>query len=74
MPDPFVEDLDRASSADPTLSKKEYVRWQRGVLTKTPMELIKSWVDTASTHNNVWLVFVSHGVDGVGWNPKHTRK
>jgi peptidoglycan/xylan/chitin deacetylase (PgdA/CDA1 family) len=70
MPDSFVEDLDRASTADPTLSKKEYVRWQRGVLTQTPMEQIKSWVDTAATHDNIWLVFVSHGVDGVGWEPK----
>ena len=70
MPDSFVEDLDRASTADPTLSKKEYVRWQRGVLTKTSMKLIKSWVDTAATHNNIWLVFVSHGVDGIGWEPK----
>jgi peptidoglycan/xylan/chitin deacetylase (PgdA/CDA1 family) len=70
IPDSFVEDLDRDSTEDPTLSKKEYVRWQRGVLTKTPMELIKSWVDTAATHNNIWLVFVSHGVDGIGWEPK----
>ncbi len=70
MPDSFVEDLDRASTTDPTLSKKEYVRWQRGVLTNTPMKLIKSWVDTAATHNNIWLVFVSHGVDGIGWEPK----
>jgi peptidoglycan/xylan/chitin deacetylase (PgdA/CDA1 family) len=70
MPDSFVEDLDRASKADPTLSKKEYVRWQRGVLTNTPLRLIKSWVDTAATHNNIWLVFVSHGVDGIGWEPK----
>ncbi len=70
MPDSFVEDLDRASTADPTLSKKAYVRWQRGGLTQTPMEQIKSWVDTAATHDNIWLVFVSHGVDGVGWEPK----
>ena len=70
MPDSFVEDLDRASTVDPTLSKKEYVRWQRGVLTNTPMKLIKSWVDTAATHNSIWLVFVSHGVDGIGWEPK----
>jgi hypothetical protein len=34
------------------------------------MEQIKSWVDTAATHDNIWLVFVSHGVDGVGWEPK----
>jgi hypothetical protein len=65
-----VEDLDRDSTEDPTPSKKEYVRWQRGVLTKTPMELIKSWVDTAATHNDIWLVLVSHGVDGIGWEPK----
>jgi peptidoglycan/xylan/chitin deacetylase (PgdA/CDA1 family) len=70
IPDSFVEDLDRDSTEDPTLSKKEYVRWQRGVLMKTPMQLIKSWVDTAATHNNIWLVFVSHGVDGIGWEPK----
>ncbi len=70
IPDSFVEDLDRDSGEDPTLSKKEYVRWQRGVLTKTPMELIKSWIDTAATHKNIWLVFVSHGVDGIGWEPK----
>jgi peptidoglycan/xylan/chitin deacetylase (PgdA/CDA1 family) len=70
MPDSFVEDLDRASTADPTLSKKEYVRWQRGVLTNTPIKLIQSWVNTAATHNNIWLVFVSHGVDGIGWEPK----
>jgi peptidoglycan/xylan/chitin deacetylase (PgdA/CDA1 family) len=70
IPDAFTEDLDRDSTVDPTLSKKEYVRWQRGVLTKTPIETIKSWVDTAATHNNIWLVFVSHGVDGIGWEPK----
>jgi peptidoglycan/xylan/chitin deacetylase (PgdA/CDA1 family) len=70
IPDSFVEDLDRDSTEDPTLSKKEYVRWQRGVLTKTPMDQIKAWVDTAATHNNIWLVFVSHGVDGIGWEPK----
>jgi peptidoglycan/xylan/chitin deacetylase (PgdA/CDA1 family) len=70
IPDSFVEDLDRDSTEDPRLSKKDYVRWQRGVLTKTTMELIKSWVDMAATHNNIWLVLVFHGVDGIGWEPK----
>jgi peptidoglycan/xylan/chitin deacetylase (PgdA/CDA1 family) len=70
IPDSFVEDLDRDSNGDPTFSKKEYVRWQRGVLTKTPMKLVKSWVDTTATHNNIWLVLVCHGVDGIGWEPK----
>lgn len=70
MPDSFVDDLDRASTADPAASRKEYVRWQRGPLTKTPMELIKSWVDKSLATGNVWLVMVSHGVDGIGWEPK----
>jgi len=28
---------------------------------------MKSWVDTAIAHNNIWLVLVFHGVDSVGW-------
>jgi peptidoglycan/xylan/chitin deacetylase (PgdA/CDA1 family) len=70
MPDPFVDDLDRSSTADPTASSKEYVRWQRGPVTKTSVEVIKSWVDKSLSSGNVWLVLVSHGVDGIGWEPK----
>jgi len=70
MPDPFVDDLDRASTADPAASKKEYVRWQRGPVTKTPVALIESWVDKSLAADNIWLVLVSHGVDGIGWEPK----
>jgi len=70
MPDAFVEDIDRFSSADPTASGKEYVRWQRGPLTETPMSLMKSWVDTTAARENVWLVLVFHGVNGIGWKPK----
>lgn len=70
MPDSFVEDLDRGSTADPSASRKEYVRWQRGPVTKTSIELIKSWVDKSLAAGNVWLVLVSHGVDDIGWEPK----
>jgi len=28
---------------------------------------MKSWVDTTAAHDNIWLVLVIHGVDGVGW-------
>src|SRR4030095_9495543 len=70
MPDAFVDDLDRWSKTDPATSTKEYVRWQRGPLTETPMTLMKSWIDTAEAHDNIWLVLVFHGVDGVGWKPK----
>jgi hypothetical protein len=55
---------------DPATSRKEYVRWQRGPLTETPMELMKSWVDKTAGQGNIWLVLVFHGVDGIGWKPK----
>ena len=31
---------------------------------------MKSWVDTVTAGDNVWLVLVFHGVDGVGWEPR----
>jgi peptidoglycan/xylan/chitin deacetylase (PgdA/CDA1 family) len=70
MPDENVEDLDRGSDTDPATSDKEYVRWQRGALTETPMALMKSWVDKTAKQDNLWLVLVFHGVDGIGWKPK----
>ena len=70
MPDAFVEDIDRFSDTDPVSSTKEYVRWQRGALTETSMGVMKSWVDVTASHDNIWLVLVFHGVDGIGWKPK----
>jgi len=70
MPDSGVDDLDRGNNTDPAVSHKEYVRWQRGALTETPMELMNSWIDKAAAQGNIWLVLVFHGVDGVGWKPK----
>ena len=70
MPDQDVDDLDRFSNTNPTSSHKEYVRWQRGPLTETPMQLMETWVDQAAAQGNIWLVLVFHGVDGVGWKPK----
>jgi hypothetical protein len=70
MPDNDVDDLDRSNHTNPAASHKEYVRWQRGSLTETPMQLMKSWVDQTATQGNIWLVLVFHGVDGVGWKPK----
>ena len=70
MPDPFVEDLDRGNDKSPSASTREYVRWQRGPLTRTPMGLMKSWVDTVAAADDVWLVLVFHGVDGIGWEPR----
>lgn len=69
MPEPFLEELNRASKQHPGASEKEYVQWQRGPLSKTPLDLMKSWVDTVAAHDNVWLVLVFHGVDDKGWEP-----
>jgi peptidoglycan/xylan/chitin deacetylase (PgdA/CDA1 family) len=69
MPEPFLEELDRGNDKTPGSSVKEYVQWQRGALTETPMDLMKSWIDTCSAKNNIWLVLVFHGVEGIGWEP-----
>ena len=29
--------------------------------------MMKSWIDTTLNHQNIWLVLVFHGVDGIGW-------
>jgi peptidoglycan/xylan/chitin deacetylase (PgdA/CDA1 family) len=70
MPEPFLEELNRGSQADPAASRKAYVQWQRGPLTRTPMPLMKSWIDLIAGRDNIWLVLVFHGVDGIGWEPK----
>jgi len=67
MPEPFLEELNRSNKMNPGDSKKEYVQWQRGATTKTPLPLMKSWIDTVAKHNNNWLVLVFHGVDGIGY-------
>lgn len=69
MPHPFLQELNRSSKTSPGAAKKEYVQWQRGALTDTPMELMKSWVDTTAAKDNIWLVLVFHGVEGIGWQP-----
>lgn len=70
MPEPFLDELNRSSEINPAESENEYVQWQRGPLEDTPMELMKSWVDTTADNDNIWLVLVFHGVEGVGWEPK----
>ena len=74
MPDTFVHEINRGYKEAPGNSQKEYVQWQRGPLSKTPMTLMKSWVDTVTNHDNIWLVLVFHGVDSIGWEPiNHTE-
>ncbi len=70
LPEPFLDELNRSSEKDPAASSREYVQWQRGALTATPMSEMKGWVDTILRRDNIWLVLVFHGVDGIGWEPK----
>ncbi len=70
MPENWLEELNRSSDLDPVASNKEYVQWQRGPLSNTGMDLMKSWVDDCLSRDNIWLVLVFHGVDDFGWEPK----
>ncbi len=67
MPHPYLTELNRSSDEDPRESETEYVQWQRGPLSDTPMDLMKSWVDQSLEEDNIWLVNVFHGVEGIGW-------
>ncbi len=67
MPEPYLEELNRGSREQPGSFDKEYVQWQRGALSDTSLDQMKAWIDTCNVHNNIWLVLVFHGVDGVGW-------
>ncbi len=67
MPEPWLKEIDRASHKTPGTTDKDYIQWQRGATTKTPLSLMNSWVDTAAAKNNTWLVLVIHGVDGLGY-------
>jgi peptidoglycan/xylan/chitin deacetylase (PgdA/CDA1 family) len=69
MPEPFLKEIDRSSQQLPHPTDKDYVQWQRGPLSKTPLTLMKSWVDTAYTSKDMWLVLVFHGIDTLGWEP-----
>lgn len=74
MPRPYLAELNRASDEDPRLPQKEYVQWQRGPLSDTPMQQMKSWVDTSLGKDNIWLVLVFHGVEGIGWEALSKEK
>ncbi|MBV9962555.1 MAG: polysaccharide deacetylase family protein [Parafilimonas sp.] len=67
MTDEYMQEINRGYKTQPGSSGKEYVQWQRGATTKTPLPLMKAWVDTTLAHNNIWLVLVFHGIDGLGY-------
>lgn len=67
MPEPWLKEIDRASKQSPGSTDKDYIQWQRGATTKTPLPMMKLWVDTTLAHTNTWLVLVFHGIDGMGY-------
>jgi peptidoglycan/xylan/chitin deacetylase (PgdA/CDA1 family) len=70
MPESYLDELNRSSKKQPGESKNEYVQWQRGPVRKISMEVMKSYIDTCLKHDNIWLVLVFHGVDGIGYEPR----
>lgn len=70
MPASYMDELNRGSRVDPVESNMEYVQWQRGALSNTSIKEMKSWVDTSTSQDNIWLVLVFHGVNNIGWEPK----
>lgn len=74
MPEPFLLELNRGSRKSPVNPEKEYVQWQRGATTKTPLPMMKAWVDTTASQNNIWLVLVIHGIDGIGWEALNSNE
>ena len=67
MRDSFMLEINRGYKTQPGSSNKEYVQWQRGPLSKTTLQEMKSYIDTTLAHNNIWLVLVYHGINGLGW-------
>ncbi len=67
MPERFLTELNRSNRKNPGSFSSEYVQWQRGAITKTPLQMMNSWIDTTVANKNIWLVLAFHGVDGIGW-------
>jgi peptidoglycan/xylan/chitin deacetylase (PgdA/CDA1 family) len=70
MPRPYLTEIERGSEVKPGTTSTAYTLWQRGPLSDTPMDEMKEWVDTTQAHDNIWLVLVFHGIEGIGWEPK----
>ena len=74
MPETWLKEITRGNKSNPGNTDKEYIQFQRGATTKTPMPMMKAWVDTTVNKNNTWLVLTIHGVEGIGWEPLSRRQ
>jgi hypothetical protein len=64
--DAYIKEILRGDPVEAVSCDREYVQWQRGPLSDTPMDVMKEWIDVTIA-NNVWLLLVFHGVEGIGW-------
>ena len=64
-----VLELHRPNRQSPVNSDFEYVFWERGALTATTLAQMNEWIDITASQDNIWLVTVFHGIDGIGWEP-----
>jgi hypothetical protein len=69
--DEFMDGIFRGDPRDPAQMNKPYVQWQRGPVSRTPIEEMTGWIDK-SLATGTWLVLVIHGVEGIGWEPVAT--
>ena len=65
----YVLELYRPNRQSPINPNYEYVFWERGIVTATTLAQMNEWVDITAVHDNIWLVTVIHGIDGIGWEP-----
>jgi len=65
----YVLELHRPSRQSPVNSDYEYVFWERGLYTRTTLAEMNEWVDITASQDNIWLVTVIHGIDGIGYEP-----
>ena len=70
MPARYLAEINRSGKKLPFEFSNEYIQWQRGPVRSVTMTTMKSWVDTCLAHDNIWLVLVFHGIDGIGWEPR----
>ncbi|MFB6249605.1 MAG: polysaccharide deacetylase family protein [Salinibacter sp.] len=74
MPAPYYTEIPRGSEVQPGTTSTAYTIWQRGPLSDTPMAEMKRWVDVTQRNDNIWLVLVFHGIEGIGWEPTTTAE
>jgi peptidoglycan/xylan/chitin deacetylase (PgdA/CDA1 family) len=67
LTDEYFRQIRFSSNKTPVNKAEEYVQWQRGTYTQTPLSEMKAWVDTTANQKNIWLILIIHGLDGIGW-------